>query len=88
MQHTAALGCTSLHDCGIGFLNPEADLAVLLEAYNRSPAVRYSGMLVSTRWDVWEKYKLVPNFTDNDLRIKGMKFWVDGSTQLGTAYMR
>lgn len=45
-------------------------------------------MLVSTRWDVWEKKKLVPNFTDNDLRIKGMKFWADGSTQLGTAFMR
>jgi hypothetical protein len=30
LDHCASKGCTSLHDCGIGIIDPEADMAILL----------------------------------------------------------
>jgi hypothetical protein len=29
LSHASSKGCTTLHDCGIGLLDPETDLCVL-----------------------------------------------------------
>lgn len=88
LNKCASKGCTSLHDCGIGFIDPETDLAVLYSVFNEDdPPVRYSGYLVSTGWKAWEKLKMAPSLKDQDLRITGIKCWADGSTQGGSAYL-
>ncbi len=53
LYYCASKGCTALHDCGIGVIDPKSDLAVLYETMENDPPVRYSGYLVSTSWDVW-----------------------------------
>jgi hypothetical protein len=54
LNYCATKGCTSLHDCGIGFIDPKADLSLLLDTFNHQTPVRYSGMLVSTKWNIWK----------------------------------
>lgn len=70
-------------------MDPEADLSILYSVFNEdNPPIRYSGFLVSTGWKTWEKHKMVPSLKDDDLRITGIKYWVDGSTQGGSAFLR
>lgn len=88
LHHCASKGCTTLNDCGIGIVDPKADMAILLDAIENDPPVRYSGFLVSTAWETWMEEKMVPDYKDDTLRIHGIKCWADGSTQGGSAFMR
>ena len=64
LRHCSSKGCTSHNDCGIGLIDPKADLAVLLDAMQNDPPVRYSGYLVSTHWDVWMEQQMIPEYKD------------------------
>ena len=78
-----------MHDCGIGLISPDLDYSTLLTVMKRNPPIRYSGFLTSSHWKKWtEEKKLKPERKDPRLRILGMKAWVDGSTQGGSAYFR
>lgn len=81
-------GCTTLNDCGIGIIDPKADMAVLLQGIENNSPVRYSGFLVSTGWKTWMEQKMVPDYKHQYLRVHGMKCWADGSTIGGTASLR
>jgi len=49
-----------LHDCGIGIVDPKADMSVLLEVIGEDSPVRYCGYLVSTSWETWMEEKMEP----------------------------
>lgn len=87
-ERAAAVGCTGLHDCGIGTLGGKADLDLLDSAMASDPPVRYRGMLVSTHMDAWEAAGLKPRRGDDLWRIDGIKAWSDGSNQGFTGYQR
>ncbi|WP_295436420.1 amidohydrolase [uncultured Thiodictyon sp.] len=84
----AAKGCTTVHDCGIGMIDPKGDLGVLQAAVAKQPPVRVAGYLVSTAMDTWQELGLKPDKTSELLRINGVKAWVDGSNQGGSGYQR
>jgi len=84
----SAKGCTTVHDCGIGMIDPRGDLGVLQTALAQRPPVRVSAYLVSTAMDTWQELGLKPDDTSEYLRINGVKAWVDGSNQGGSGYQR
>lgn len=55
LDKAASVGCTSLHDCGVGMMTPAEHLALLDQVMSQNPPIRYRGMLVSTAMDQWEK---------------------------------
>lgn len=81
-------GCTTLHDCGIGSIDPEGDLGVLRVAMTQNPPIRMSAYLVSTAMDTWKKMGLKPDNSSEHLRINGVKAWVDGTNQGGSGFQR
>jgi predicted amidohydrolase YtcJ len=87
-DRAAAVGCTTLHDCGIGALAGTSDLALLNSVMQDKPPVRYRGMLVSTAMDGWEKMGIKPGQGDDRFRLGGIKAWSDGSNQAYTGYQR
>ncbi len=88
LDHAASVGCTTLHDCGIGMLTGPSDLDLLQGVMADDPPVRYRGMVVSTAMDAWEEMGLVPGAGDDRFRIDGVKAWSDGSNQAGTGFQR
>jgi predicted amidohydrolase YtcJ len=87
-DRAAAVGCTALHDCGVGLHAATADLALLGAALQDKPPVRYRGMLVSSEMARWEAAGIKPGHGNDLLRVDGMKAWVDGSNQAYTGYQR
>ncbi|NKB79649.1 amidohydrolase [Ochrobactrum daejeonense] len=88
MDHAASVGCTSLHDCGVGMLAAEHDVALLDAVMAKKPPIRYRGMLVSTAMDQWEKLGFKPGRGTDMYRLDGIKAWADGSNQAKTGYQR
>lgn len=88
LDHTSSVGCTSLHDCGIGMQGGMSDLEVLDAVMADNPPVRYRGMLVTTAMESWEKAGLRPGRGNDLYKIDGMKAWADGSNQAYTGYQR
>jgi predicted amidohydrolase YtcJ len=87
-DRAAAVGCTALHDNGIGALAGTTDLALVTSVMQDNPPVRYRGMLVSTAMDDWEKIGVKPGQGDDRFRVDGIKAWSDGSNQAYTGYQR
>jgi predicted amidohydrolase YtcJ len=87
-ETASSVGCTTLHDCGIGVLRGADDLALLASVAKDDPSVRCRGMLVSTAMDTWEAMGLRPGFGDDRFRVNGIKAWADGSNQAMTGYQR
>lgn len=87
-DHAASVGCTTLHDCGIGMLAGPNDLGLLQAVMAGDPPVRYRGMLVSTAMDAWEEMGLAPGAGDDRFRVDGIKAWSDGSNQARTGFQR
>ncbi|WCO68146.1 amidohydrolase family protein [Iamia majanohamensis] len=88
LDHAASVGCTTLHDCGIGMLTGPGDLALLRAVMAEDPPVRYRGMLVSTAMDAWEEMGVRPGDGDDRFRVEGVKAWSDGSNQARTGFQR
>lgn len=88
MDRAASVGCTALHDCGIGSIAEDTDLALLSDVMKENPPVRYRGMLVSSAMDAWEKLGIRPGHGDDRFRVNGIKAWSDGSNQAYTGYQR
>ena len=82
-------GCTTVHDCGVGMIDPLSDLGVLQMALSKGAPVRVSAYLSSAAMDVWKKKGMLkPNNHSEYLRFNGIKAWVDGSNQGGSGYQR
>lgn len=88
LDHAASVGCTTLHDCGIGMLTGPSDLELLQAVMADDPPVRYRGMLVSTAMDAWDEMGLAPGQGDDRFRVDGIKAWSDGSNQARTGFQR
>jgi len=88
LDDAAARGCTALHDCGIGGLYAEGDIALIQAAMKTDPGVRYAGMLVSTHMKKWREMGLRPGELSPRFTLNGIKAWSDGSNQGGTGYQR
>lgn len=89
VDHASSVGCTMLHDCGIGIMAGAQDLKILDAALGDGKApVRYRGMLVSTIMDEWEKEGIKPGRGNDLFRVDGIKAWADGSNQARTGYQR
>ncbi|QBR70839.1 twin-arginine translocation pathway signal protein [Beijerinckiaceae bacterium] len=85
----ASKGCTSVHDCGIGALSPESDLAAIKAVMEGGAApVRFSGFLASTAMPTWQAMGLKPDNSSETVRINGVKAWVDGTNQGYSGYQR
>lgn len=87
-NHAASVGCTTMHDCGIGLLAGINDLPLLEAVMAGNPPIRYRGMLISTLMDEWEKVGIKPGHGDDFFRVNGIKAWADGSNQAKTGYQR
>ena len=88
LDDASARGCTALHDCGIGGLYAESDIALIEAAMKTDPGVRYAGMLVSTHMKKWREMGLRPGVHSTRFTLNGIKAWSDGSNQGGTGYQR
>ncbi len=88
IDDAASKGCTALHDCGIGGLFAEGDIALIDAVMKGDPGVRYAGMLVSTHFSKWKEMGLRPGVRSGRFSLNGIKAWSDGSNQGGTGYMR
>ncbi len=88
LDDAAAKGCTALHDCGIGGLFAEADIALIQAALKDEAPVRYAGLLVSTHYEKWKEMGLKPGLHSPNFSISGIKAWSDGSNQGLTGYQR
>ncbi len=89
IAHASSVGCTMLHDCGIGIMAGTADLRLLEAALGDGKApLRYRGMLVSTAMDDWDKAGIKPGYGNDIFRVDGIKAWADGSNQAQTGYQR
>ncbi|MGN6448735.1 MAG: amidohydrolase [Brucella intermedia] len=88
LDKAASVGCTSLHDCGVGMMAPAEHLALLDQVMSQNPPIRYRGMLVSTAMDQWERMNLKPGRGTDLYRYDGIKAWADGSNQARTGYQR
>jgi predicted amidohydrolase YtcJ len=88
LDDASARGCTALHDCGIGGLYAEGDIALIEAAMKTDPGVRYAGMLVSTHMKKWREMGLRPGVHSPRFTLNGIKAWSDGSNQGGTGYQR
>ncbi len=87
-NEAAAKGCTTLHDCGIGLLFAEGDLALIDATLKTEPGIRYAGMLISTHFRKWKEMGLRPGQIAPRFTINGIKVWSDGSNQARTGYQR
>jgi len=89
LNRSASVGCTMVHDCGIGLMAGMQDLA-LLDAVAGTPnmPLRYRGMLISTLMDEWEKQGIKPGRGNAFFSVDGIKAWADGSNQAQTGYQR
>jgi len=88
LDDAAAKGCTALHDCGIGGLFAEADIALIEGALKGEAPVRYAGLLVSTHYEKWKQLGLKPGLHSENFSFTGIKAWSDGSNQGLTGYQR
>jgi predicted amidohydrolase YtcJ len=88
LDDAAAKGCTALHDCGIGGLFAEADIALIEAALKGDAPVRYAGLLVSTHYEKWKEMGLRPGLHSRNFSFSGIKAWSDGSNQGLTGYQR
>lgn len=88
LDDASAKGCTALHDCGIGGLYAEGDLALIDAVMRTDPGVRYAGMLVSTHFGKWREMGLRPGQRSRRFSLNGIKAWSDGSNQGGTGHQR
>ena len=89
MSRSASVGCTMLHDNGIGTMAGVKDLALLQAVVGRADTpLRYRGMLISTEMDAWDKAGIKPGHGNDFFRVDGIKAWADGSNQARTGYMR
>ena len=88
LDDAAERGCTALHDCGIGGLYAEGDIALIDAVMKTDPGVRYAGMLVSTHMKKWREMGLRPGQRSARFTLNGIKAWSDGSNQGGTGYQR
>ncbi|MFM7506824.1 MAG: amidohydrolase [Rubrivivax sp.] len=88
LDDASARGCTALHDCGIGGLYAEGDIALIEAAMKTDPGVRYAGMLVSTHMRKWRELGLRPGEHSPRFTLNGIKAWSDGSNQGGTGFQR
>ncbi|ABF06891.1 putative amidohydrolase YtcJ [Cupriavidus metallidurans] len=86
-DRASAVGCTSLHDAGIGTSGVH-DLDIVNAAMRDDPPVRYSGFLTSDRMDGWVERGIKPGAGTDRFRLHGIKFWSDGSNQARTGYQR
>ncbi|MDE2569784.1 MAG: amidohydrolase [Sphingomonadales bacterium] len=86
-RQAARVGCTMVHDCGIG-VTARSELHRLAAISSQGSPVRLRGMLVTTVADAWDEMGLKPGFGDDRFRVRGMKAWSDGSNQARTGYMR
>lgn len=84
----SSVGCTTLHDCGVGLMAGVNDLALLDAVMADNAPARYRGMLISTIMDDWEKMGLKPGHGNDIFRLDGIKAWADGSNQAKTGYQR
>lgn len=87
-EAASRVGCTGLHDCGIGFVGGERDLRQLQTAYAADPPVRLRGMLGVGAMDTWTRLDLKPGFGDDRFRVDGIKIISDGSNPGRTGFMR
>lgn len=88
MDRASSLGCTALHDNGIGDFSKTDDLALLESVMQDKPPVRHRGMLIATLMDEWEKMGVKPGHGDDRFRVNGIKAWADGASQARSAYQR
>lgn len=89
IERCASVGCTMVHDNGIGLMAGMQDLALLdAVAGNANSPLRYRGMLISTLMDEWEKQGIKPGRGNDFFRVDGIKAWADGSNQAQTGYQR
>lgn len=88
LDKAASVGCTSLHDCGVGSIYQGAELDALAEVMKDDPPVRYSAALVSNQMDQWLKRGLTPGAGDDLFRVTAMKLFSDGSNQARSGYQR
>lgn len=88
LDKAASVGCTSLHDCGVGSIYQGAELDALAEVMKDDPPVRYSAALVSNLMDLWLKRGLTPGGGDDLFRVTAIKAWADGSNQARSGYQR
>jgi predicted amidohydrolase YtcJ len=84
----ASVGCTTLHDMGVGLLNPQLDYDTIKAAFKADPPVRMTAFLSSAAYATWQKLGITPNQGDDRLRFTGIKCWVDGTNQGKTAFQR
>jgi len=84
----AAVGCTGLHDCGLGMLNGPQDVEAVQWVMREDPPIRYSAALVSTHMDAWVGIGLTPNTGNDRFKLTSIKLWADGSNQGLTGYQR
>src|SRR4029079_11386982 len=84
----SSVGCTTLHDCGVGLMAGVNDLALLDAVTADNSPTRYRGMLICTIMDNWEKMGLKPGHGNDIFRVDGIKAWADGSNQAKTGYQR
>jgi predicted amidohydrolase YtcJ len=87
-EASARVGCTGLHDCGIGFVGGEHDLTQLQTAMAADPPVRLRGMLGTGAMATWTRLGLKPGFGDDRFRVGGIKVISDGSNPGRTGFMR
>ena len=88
LDRAASVGCTSLHDCGVGSIYQGAELDALAAVMKDDPPVRYSAALVSNLMDLWLKRGLTPGAGDDLFRVTAMKLFSDGSNQARSGYQR
>jgi len=58
----SAKGITTVHDCGIGNINPDMEMNFIARNFGTKCKIRLSGMYVSTKWDDWDRLKIKPEF--------------------------
>ena len=60
IKDASSKGCTTLHDCAIGAIDPELDYTTILELVDDDPPMRISGFLTSSDWDYWQNKQEFP----------------------------
>ena len=73
LDDASAKGCTTLHDCGIGGLFAEGDIALIDAVMKTDPGVRYAGMLVSTHFKKWQEMGLRPGQRSKRFTLNGIR---------------
>jgi predicted amidohydrolase YtcJ len=84
-DRAASVGCTALHDCGVGTRGLLDQIAGVVQG---DPPVRLGGFLTSDGMKTWTDMGLKPGTGSDRFRLTGIKFWADGSNQARTGYLR